>query len=98
MIESASLPKWKQFLEVDKNKTEFCDKMSKYFVKNAPSSLNDTQCLILTGGFKDGTVTQEIRKNSIIELQHMKSNQLEADYRMIFMADQMHKEFTNSNT
>ena len=97
-MESALLPKWKQFLEVDKNKTEFCDFMSNYFVKHAPSRLKDTQRLILTGGFKDGTVTKEIKKNSIIELPHMKTNQLEADYRMIFIADQMHKEFTNSNT
>ena len=98
VMESALLLKWKQFLEVDKNKTEFCDFMSNYFVKHAPSRLKDTQRLILTGGFKDGTVTKEIKKNSIIELPHMKTNQLEANYRMIFIADQMHKEFTNSNT
>ena len=97
-MESALLPKWKQFLKVDKNKTEFCDFMSNYFVRHAPSRLKDTQRLILTGGFKDGTVTKEIKKNSIIELPHMKTNQFEADYRMIFIADQMHKEFTNSNT
>ena len=98
VMDSAKLPKWKQFLELDKNKTEFCDFMSKYFVTNAPSSLKDTHRLILTGGFEDGTVTKEIRNNSVSELSHMKTNQLQADYRMIFMADQMHKEFTNSNT
>ena len=59
VMESALFPKLKQFLEVDKNKTEFCDFMSNYFVKHAPSRLKDTQRLILTGGFKDGTVTRD---------------------------------------
>ena len=96
--ETTALPKWNQFLEVDDNKMKFNEVMSEYFVKNAPSKMKDNQRLILTGGFEDGTLTKEIKNNSIIELPHMKTNQLEADYRMIFMANQIHNEFINSNT
>ena len=89
------IPKLIQFLQVD---NKFNKVMLEYFVKNTPSKMKDNQRLILTGGFEDGTLTKEIKNNSIIELPHMKTNQLEADYRMIFMANQIHNEFMNSNT
>ena len=51
-----SLPNRKHFLEVDANKTSFCNFMSKYFIENASSGMKNSHRLILTGGFEDRTI------------------------------------------
>ena len=60
--------------------------------------MKNSHRLILTGRFENGTVAKQIKNNTVSELQNMKTNLIEADCRMIFMAYHMHKEFIDANT
>ena len=92
VFENNQIPNWSSFLLVDDNKIELSLFLSEVFERNAQKSISNNQRLILTGGYKNSTTTKIIEKDLISEPIHFRSNHLEADCRMIFMAHIMHSE------
>ena len=86
----AAIPKdWQKFLSVGRNKESLAKFYTEHMLLNAAKELKDNQELYIAGGSE--TVVYKITANETCEVEELKSNQEEADTRMI-----LHSVFASS--
>ena len=77
-----TVPNYKQFLKSSGNKASNADFISLYVEEKVQNGPPSGKSIILSGGYKDGQIVQQITQNNFVELNHLFSSQ-EADTRVI---------------
>ena len=75
---------WKQFLSDGQNKAGLAHYYSEYMAEYAPALLSHEQTLVVSGG--DGEKTRSITRQAVEDVGSLRSNQEEADTRIILHA------------
>ncbi|MES9879249.1 MAG: hypothetical protein ABW185_00005 [Sedimenticola sp.] len=99
VIAGRSVPPWKKFMALPTNKESLVKYLCQYLVDHAPSSdalaSKPNRKLVMSGGFTDGSVTMCVSSAGATVDETLKSNQEEADTRMLLHAMSQDKNFVD---